>query len=207
MKVILTERVKSLGNVGEVVNVSPGYGRNYLIPNKFAVLADESNKAQAEHYQRSLAKKVDEQKNAAEELKGKVEGLSLELVKRVGAGGKLFGTVTTVELSKILGEQGLEVERRHITLSAPIKALGSYEAKAKLFKGVEATFNVNVVIDPKQADELKEKEKEKAAAKKAAEEAKAAAEAAGETAEGTEEKKELTEEERLKAEADRLLRS
>lgn len=205
MKVILTEKVKSLGNVGEIVNVSSGYGRNYLIPNQMAVLADESNKAQAEHYKKSLAKKVEEQKQAAMDLKGKVDGVSLELVKRVGAGGKLFGTVTTVELSKILGEQGLDVERRHITLSAPIKALGSYEATAKLFSGVEATFKVNVVIDPAQAEELKEKEAEKAAQKAADI---AAAKAAAEAGEGEgEEKKELTEEERLKAEADRLLRS
>ena len=203
MKVILTERVKTLGNVGEVVNVSAGYARNYLIPNRFAVLADESNKKQAAHHERMLAARVAAEKSDAESLKGKLEGFTLELVKKVGGSGKLFGTVTNAEVSKELASQGIDVERRLISLD-PIKALGKFEAKAKLFNGVEAAFNINVSIDPKQAEELKAKQEEaerKAAAKKARKDA-------GETEEVvTEEKKELTEEEKLKEEANKILRS
>ena len=75
MKVILTEKVPALGSVGELVNVSPGYGRNYLIPNRKAVIADAGNKRQAEHHKRALAKKVDEEKGAAAELKKAVDHL------------------------------------------------------------------------------------------------------------------------------------
>ncbi len=201
MKVILTDRVKSLGSVGEVVNVSQGYGRNYLIPNGFAVIADDSNKKQAAHHEKMLAKKVEAEKAEAVALKGKIEGLTLELVKKVGGSGKLFGTVTNAELAKELGNKGIEIERRLITLD-PIKALGSYDVKTKLFKDVEATFKVNVVIDPKQAEELKAKQE--AIAKKAEQKASASEE---ESEEVVEEVKELTEEEKLKEEANRILRS
>jgi large subunit ribosomal protein L9 len=200
MKVILTERVNTLGSVGEVVNVSQGYARNFLIPGGLAVLADESNKKQAAHHDKMLAKKVAAEKAAAVELKGKIEGLTLELVKKVGGTGKLFGTVTNAELAKELENKGIVVERRLISL-APIKALGSFDVKAKLFKDVEASFKVNVIIDPKQAEEIKAKQE--AAAKKAEEKALAAE---TETTEEVEEVKELTEEEKLKEEANKILR-
>ena len=180
MKVILTDNVKSLGSVGEIVNVSQGFGRNYLIPNRLAVLADESNKKQMEDHQKRLAKKVAEQKAAAEEVAKKLNGLTVELIKKVGGNGRLFGTVTNSELAKKLSEQGIEVERRLITVDTPIKTLGTFDITAKLFKDVEATFKVKVEIDPKQAEELKKKQE--AAAKKAAKK-----EAKKEDAEGSEE--------------------
>jgi len=202
MKVIITERVKTLGNVGEIVNVSQGYARNYLIPNGFAVVADESNKKQTAHHEKMLAKAVAAEQAEATSMKSKIEGLTLELVKKVGGTGKLFGTVTNAELAKELEKQGIELERRLISL-APIKALGSYDVKVKLFKEIEATFKVNVVIDPKQAEEIKAKQE--AAAKKAEQKAEASEEES--TEEATEEVKELTEEEKLKEEANRILRS
>ncbi len=206
MKVILTEKVPALGNVGEILNVSAGYGRNYLIPNKFAVLADEGNKKQIAHYQKQLAKKVSEQKASAESAAAKMSNITLTLVKKVGASGRLFGTVTNTELAKELGKKGIDVERRLIVIETPIKSIGSYEVKAKLFKDVEATFKVNVEIDPKQAEEMKKKQElaeQKAAEKKAKADA-------GETEEVVAEEtevKELTDDEKLKIEADKLLRS
>lgn len=203
MKVILTDKVKSLGNVGEVVNVSQGYARNYLIPNRFAVVADETNKKQVAHHEKMLAKKVAGEKSDAETLKAKIEGLTLELVKKVGGTGKLFGTVTNSELAKELGAKGIDVERRLIVLK-PIKALGTFEAKVKLFNDVDATFKINVSIDPKQAEEIKAKQEE--TARKA--EAKAKAIEAGEVVEeAVEEVVELTEDEKLKEEANKILRS
>ena len=193
MKVILTERVPTLGNVGEVVNVSAGHARNYLLPNKLAVIADASNKSALAHSQKMLAKKMAEAKSAAEATKSKLDKVTLDITKRVAANGKLFGAVTSLDLSKLLGEQGIEVEKRMITLETPIKTAGKFTAKARLFDGVESTFNVNVTIDAKQLEDLKRKAeaakeaKEKAAAK-AAEEAAAAAEA-GEEAPQTEEQK------------------
>ena len=212
MKVILTERVKSLGSVGEIVNVSAGYARNFLLPEQKAVIADEGNQNQLKHEQRRLAKKVGEQKNGAVELKGKVDGLTLNLVKKVGASGKLFGTVTTNEISKELEKQGLDVERRLLILETPIKAVGTFDVKAKLFTDVEANFKVKVDVDPKQVAEMKKKQEELALEKEAKAEAKAKAaaeaEANGETLD--EDKKEdgpQTEEQRLAAEAAQILRS
>lgn len=211
MKVILTERVKSLGSVGEIVNVSAGYGRNYLMPNRFAVLADAGNKKQLAHQEKALAKKMADEKAAAESLKSKVDGLNLEFVKRVSGSGKLFGTVTNADLAKELENKGFDVEKRQITVENPIKSLGDYNVKVKLFKDVEAEFTVKVSMDPVQAEEMKKKQ-ELAAKKKEAQAAEAERKAAeGEGEESSEEKTEeeapMTEEQKLKAEADRLLRS
>lgn len=203
MKVILTEKVPTLGNIGEIVNVSAGYARNYLVPNRLAMVADEANKKLLVAQQKSLANKMKAQKDAATEIKKKIEGLTIELIKKVGASGKLFGTVTTSELSKELETRGFDVERRLIHLETPIKGLGTYNAKAKLFADVEATFKVKVAIDPKQAEELKKAQEE---ALKAAEARKKAAAEAKDTKASDEEKTELTEEQRLKAEVDKLLR-
>lgn len=166
MKVILTDKVKSLGNIGEIVNVSQGFARNYLIPNKLAKLADEGNEKQMEDYQKMLAKKVAEEKAAAEAVAKKISGLTISLTKKIGGNGKLFGTVTNTELAKLLEAQGAVIERRMITIENPIKNLGEFEVVAKIFKGVEATFKVKVEIDPAQAEEMKKKQ-EAAAAKKA----------------------------------------
>lgn len=203
MKVILTEKVPALGNIGEIVNVSAGHARNYLVPNGFAMVADDSNKNLLAAQQKSLAKKIQGQKDEANALKAKIEGMTIELIKKVGASGKLFGTVTNAELSKELESRGVEVERRLIHLEAPIKGLGIFNAKAKIFQDVEATFKVKISIDPKQAEELKKNQEE--ALKNAEARKKAAAEA---KASGiTETVVELTEEQRLKAEVDKLLRS
>ena len=202
MKVILVEKVPTLGNVGEIVNVSQGYGRNFLIPNKKAVLADDAHKSELENSKKRLKKKMDEEMKEALATKKKLNGISLELVKKVGASGKLFGTVTTSELSKHLGEKGIVVERRILSVSDPIKKVGSYTVKAKLFTEVEAEFSVKVVMDPKQAEELKAKQEK---AKKDAEKKKEAQDSKEEGPK--EESRELTEEEKLKAEADKVLRS
>lgn len=189
MKVILTNKVKSLGNIGEIVNVSQGFARNYLIPNRLAKLADEGNAKQMADYQKMLAKKVAEEKAAAEEVAKKLSGLTVNLTKKIGGSGKLFGTVTNGELAKELEKLGVAVERRLITIENPIKSLGQFDIVAKLFKGVEATFKVNVEIDPKQAEEMAKKQKAAAEkkAKAAAAPAKEETEAEATTEETTEE--------------------
>lgn len=204
MKVILTEKVPTLGNIGEIVNVSAGHARNYLVPNGLAMVADDSNKKLLVAQQKSLAKKVAAQRAEAVETKKKIEGVTIELIKKVGASGKLFGTVTTAELSKELETRGIVVERRLINLEAPIKSLGVFSVKAKVFQDVEATFKVKVSIDPKQAEELKVAQEE---ALKAAEARKKAAAEAKEAGLDAAPAAELTEEQRLKAEVDKLLRS
>lgn len=204
MKVILTEKVPALGNIGEIVNVSAGHARNYLVPNGLAMVADDSNKKLLAAQQKSLGKKVKAQRDAALEIKKKVEGMTLELIKKVGASGRLFGTVTNAELSKELEARGVSVERRLIHLEAPIKGLGVFNAKAKIFGDVEATFKVKVAIDPKQAEELKLAQEEALKASEARKKAAAELKASGETATPV---AEMTEEQRLKMEVDKLLRS
>jgi len=202
MKVILTEKVTALGSAGEIVNVSQGYGRNFLIPGRKAVLADKANQKQLDHHKRALGKKIEAEKAEATELKSKVDGISLHLIKKVGSNGKIFGSVTTNDLSKELAKQGIEVERRLILIDDAIKMIGTYDVKVKLHLGVEASFKVTVEMDPKQVEE--DKKRQEAAELRAAKKAEG-----GDEVEATEEEApvELTEEQKLQKEADRLLRS
>lgn len=194
MKVILTEKVSALGNVGEIVNVSQGHARNYLIPNGLAVLADNTNQKQVAHHEKCLAKKVAEEKAVATDAKKKIDALTLELSKKVGADGKLFGSVTNTEVAKILAEKGIEIERRLIIIEKAIKSVGTHEVVVKLFSGVEATLKINVVMDEKQAAEMKAKAE--AAEKKAAERKAAAAEKKESDEESEESTEEAAEEEK-----------
>jgi large subunit ribosomal protein L9 len=186
MKVILIEKVKALGTIGEIVNVSAGFARNFLFPKKMAILADEKNSNVLKDKQKALAKKISAEKSAAEAVKKKLEGMTLELIKKVGANGRLFGAVTTAEIAKELETKGIHLERRLIHIDGSIKALGTYEVKAKLFNDVVANFKVKVAIDAAMAEELKkqqaEAQKRNAEKKAKAEAAKAAAAAEAEAA-------------------------
>lgn len=194
MKVVLTDKVKSLGSIGEIVNVSEGYARNFLIPNRKAKLADEGNEKQMADYQKMLAKKVAQEQTEAIELGKELKKTNIVLVKKIGGNGKLFGSVTNADVSKELEKQGVMVERRMISIATPIKTLGTFDIEAKLATGVEVTFPITVEIDPKQAAEMKKKQE--AAAKKKAEkkdEVAAEGEEGAEISEGTEATEEQTE--------------
>ena len=186
MKVILIEKVKTLGNIGEIVNVSAGFARNYLYPNKLAILADEKNSNVVKDKQKALAKKIAAEKDAALAIKKKVEGTTIELIKKVGANGRLFGAVTSADIAKELEKMGVHIERRLLSFDGSIKSLGTYEVKAKLFNDVVATFNLKIAIDAAMAEELKkqqaEAQKRNAEKKAKAEAAKAAAAAESEAA-------------------------
>lgn len=166
MKVILTDKVKSLGSAGEIVNVSEGYARNFLIPNRSAILADESNSKQMADYQKMLGKKVAQEKAQAEAIAKQVNEITLTLIKKVGGNGSLFGTVTANELSNALEEKGIAVEKRQINIDMPIKTLGEYEIKVKLFKDVETTLKIELKADEKQMAELKAKQEAMAESKR-----------------------------------------
>lgn len=175
MKVILTEKVKALGTIGEIVNVTAGFARNFLFPKKLAILADEKNSNVVKDKQKALAKKVAAEKDAALAIKKKLEGTTVELIKKVGSNGRLFGAVTSAEIAKELETKGISIERRILSFDGSIKSLGTYEVKAKLFQDVVATFNLKVAIDAAMAEQLK---KEQAEAQKRNAEKKAKAEAA-----------------------------
>ena len=157
MKVILTEKVRSLGNIGEIVNVSPGYARNFLFPKDLAIFADEKNQRTLENQKRALKRKIEEQKNEALATKEKLDGLEIVLVKKVGANGRLFGTVTSNELSRELASREMDVEKRLISIETPIKSTGVFPVKVKLFQDVESSFQVKVEMDPKQLEEMQKK--------------------------------------------------
>jgi len=167
MKVILKENVKLVGNLGEMVNVSPGYARNFLMPRNLAIIADSSQKKAYEDYKKALSKKIEAEKKVALDLKTKIEAITLELIRKVGSNGRLFGSITTMELADELVKKGFtNIDRRQITLDRPIKQLGTYEARIKIFTEVEAKLPIKVEIDPISAEELKKAQKDAAERKK-----------------------------------------
>ena len=146
MKVILQQDVKGQGKKGQMVEVSDGYGRNFLLPRKLAVLAtaDAVNTMQL----RDKAKKAEDArlKAEAEAVSAKLKNSPVKVTARAGANGKLFGAVTGKEVSDALKEQyGIELAKQKIVLDAPIKAYGNYELKAKLGYEVSGTIYVMVV--------------------------------------------------------------
>ena len=145
MNVILTENVKGLGNIGDVVKVKPGYARNFLLPNKLAVEASANKLNELEHHRRQLSRKAEKLSQEAAVIKGRIEALECVLAHRAGEEGKLFGSVTSMEIEAALAEKGIEIDRRKILLAQPIKSLGTHEVEIKLNAGVTATLKVSVV--------------------------------------------------------------
>lgn len=132
MKVVLIETVGSLGNVGQVVNVKPGYARNFLFPQNKAVLADAQNLRQIEHQKKMLASKIEKAKSAAQKTKEYIESEKIIISKKAGENDKLFGSVTSIDVQKFLEEKGYVVSRKSILLDSPIKEVGEYDLDIKL---------------------------------------------------------------------------
>jgi large subunit ribosomal protein L9 len=144
MNVILKENIDTLGHIGDIVKVAPGYARNYLLPKGYAVEATEKNAKALEHVKRQMAYKKDKVTEAAKLLLAKLEGLTVELVHQAGVEGKLFGAVTNMEIAALLKEKGVEIDRKKIVLAEPIKQLGEYSLPVKLHPEVTATLKVIV---------------------------------------------------------------
>jgi len=144
VQVILSEDVPNLGHPGDVVKVRAGYARNYLLPRKLAVEANPRNLREFEHQKRIAMLKREALKNQALSLKEKLEAVQLTLGARTGEEGKLFGSVTNLDLERALREQGFEIDRRRILLAEPIKQLGSYTVAVRLQPEVEATVKFTV---------------------------------------------------------------
>lgn len=143
MEVLLKEAVVKLGRRGEIVKVAAGYARNYLFPKGLAVNVTEGNKKQLEVERRNYEKRLLESKLVAEEAKEKLEQVELDVPKRAGDSGQLFGSVTAHEVAKLLLDQGFEIERRRLELPT-IKEIGEYTARLRLHPEVSAEFKVNV---------------------------------------------------------------
>ena len=145
MKVILTEPLEHVGGAGEIVDVKPGYARNFLLPRKLALLANNSNMAVFQEVQSQKGAQAARDKREAE---GRAEALgkaSVTIAVAVGEEDRIFGSVTNQQIAELLNEQKFEIDRRTIQLDEPIRALGVYDVPIKLHPEVEATVKVWVV--------------------------------------------------------------
>lgn len=146
MKVILKEDIKNLGYKDDVVIVKDGYGRNFLIPQGKAKLASESALKMLAEDLRQREFKLDKIKKDADAMAEKLNGATVIVSTKAGASGKIFGSVTSLQVANVLKEKGFDVDRRKIVLD-DIKAIGTYSAVVNLFKDISATITVDVVTE------------------------------------------------------------
>lgn len=145
MKVILTDEIRGLGGRGEVVQVKDGYARNFLLPKKLAREATPGNLKSAEQERKKWAVLTEQEKDVAREAAQKIEGMKIVVRKKVGEGGTLYGSVTSAEIADQLLAQGIEVDKRRIELTHPIKSIGLHDVDVKLHREVSAHIQVEVV--------------------------------------------------------------
>ena len=147
MQIILQEDVEKLGTRGDVVEVAPGYARNYLLPQKLALEASPANIKRLEKIRITLSKRTATEKDAAEQQAALLNNVTLKFSRKAGETDQLFGSVTSGDLSEALKAQGFEVDKRRIALDEPIKTLGESLVSVKLVHGVTAQLKVVVEKD------------------------------------------------------------
>ena len=145
MKIILMDDVPTLGRRGEVRDVSDGYARNFLIPQKLALSATAGNLKNLEHIKKQANAKADRIKGDAEALRDRIEALTYEERRQASEEGKLFGSVTSQDLVEFLDKQGVKVERKRVQLDEPIKTLGETVVPIRLHADVTAQLKISVV--------------------------------------------------------------
>ena len=146
MEVILIQDVANLGYKNDIVKVKDGYGRNYLIPNKLAIIASDSNVKQLNENLKQQSKKLAQQLADAQALAEKLAATVINVAVKANEDGKIFGTVTTAQIADALAAQGFEIDRRIISVE-PVKELGEVIASARLHREVKATIKINVVAE------------------------------------------------------------
>jgi large subunit ribosomal protein L9 len=151
MEVILKEDVNKLGSRGDVVKVAEGYGRNYLLPRKLAIVANEGNKAVIAQMKAASVRRSAKEKSQAEELAKQFEGVSVSFQRRSGENDQLFGSVTSGDIAEAVVKKGINLDRRQIQLHDPLKTLGEFAVPVKLHKDV--TAHLKVVIEKEAAAE------------------------------------------------------
>lgn len=144
MKVILKEDVQNLGQQGDVVEVKSGYARNYLMPQKLAILFTKQQKKSIEEAQRVEERKLEREKDQLESVLKQVEDLSLSLKMQSEEDSKLFGSVTKLDIVKLLEENGITVDKKYVDLSSPIKTLGEHKVNIVFTKEMSASFTLTV---------------------------------------------------------------
>jgi len=145
MNVILRENVESLGKIGDLIKVSNGYARNFLIPRGFAIEATTRNIKVLTHEKKTIEEKSEKRRKHAESSREKLEGLICPVYRKEGEQGKLFGSVTAKDIEKALADQEIKIEKKNIDLEEPIKTLGEFPVNVKIYPGITAEIKVVVI--------------------------------------------------------------
>ena len=152
MQVILLERVENLGGIGDEVKVRDGFARNFLLPSKKALRANDTNRKIFESRRAELEARNAEAKAAAEKASGKIDGTSYVLIRSAGEGGQLYGSVSSRDVVDEILKAGAKIERNAGVLDKPIKSIGVYDVRVRLHADVSATVKVNVARSTDEAD-------------------------------------------------------
>jgi large subunit ribosomal protein L9 len=145
MEVILREKVEKLGNRGEVVKVSEGYARNFLLPRKLALLATPANRKQIEQEKAAAVRRETNEKAEAEALAQQLSKVTIQMARKVGDNDVLYGSVTSMDIAEALQVQGFTLDRRKFEMEEALKSLGQHQVNIKLYRDVVATVTVEVV--------------------------------------------------------------
>ena len=144
MKVILLEDIENVGKKGEIIKVKDGFARNYLIPKGVAIKVTKSNLKMIEERRKKLEKEREKEIKTVEDLKNRIESLSLIIKKKAGEEDTLFGSVTSSDIEEALKAEGIEIDKKNILLHEHIKKLGEYEIEVRIHPSVKAVVKINV---------------------------------------------------------------
>jgi len=145
MKVILKETIDSLGIIGSEVNVAKGYARNYLLPQNKAVLATPENRRMLDQEKAKFELQIAKEKKIAEEMAARLEGVECKITAKVSEEDRLYGSINVRDILKALQDQGVEVEKRMVLLTDPIKTIGTHKVPIRVYKEVEPEITVEIV--------------------------------------------------------------
>jgi len=152
MKVILKQDVENVGRRGDILNVAPGYGRNYLIPRKLALEVTPGNMKMVEVERVSLKKKADEERKSFQDLIGRLNQVTLTFVRKAGETDHIFGSVSAGDIKDALDKLGFEMDKKKIALDEPLKRLGNYNVGIKVYQDDRAEIKVHVVRDAEEPE-------------------------------------------------------
>jgi len=145
MKVILKEDVKNIGSMGQILDVADGFARNYLVPRGLAMEANVKNVKSLEHAKRVVQEKAKKIKSQAQDLSTRIADITVVIKSKAGEEGKLFGSVTTMDIAEQLKNEGFDIDKKKISLDEPIKRLGTYTVNIKLHSEVSTPVQVEVI--------------------------------------------------------------
>jgi large subunit ribosomal protein L9 len=145
MKVILKEDIKKIGSMGQIVTVADGFARNYLVPKGLAVEANIKNMKSLEHAKKVIQEKSKKMKTSVQDFADRLSKITLVIKAKAGEEGKLFGSVTTMDIAEQLKNEGIEIDKKKISLDEPIKRIGTYAVSVRLHPEIDTQINLQVV--------------------------------------------------------------